>query len=137
MRSAKAKGSKGERELIKFFNENEWSAIRAAGSGSSRYPSPDILAGNALRRVAIECKVTKDTKKYISKIDIKQLLDFARHFGAEAWVGVKLASNEWFFIMPEDMVETPTSRLVSIETVRMKGLTAVELLGLSNNNRNI
>jgi len=54
MRNPKAKGSKGERELIKFFNESGWVAIRSAGSGSSQYPSPDILAGNAMRRLAIE-----------------------------------------------------------------------------------
>ena len=58
----KAKGTRGERELVKAFNENGWVCIRVAGSGSSRYPSPDILAGNAMRRVAIECKVTADNK---------------------------------------------------------------------------
>ena len=61
--NTKAKGTQGERELVKFFNEAGWGCIRIAGSGSSRYPSPDILAGNAVRRVAIECKVTKETKK--------------------------------------------------------------------------
>jgi Holliday junction resolvase len=60
MRNAKAKGSKGERELVAFFNENGWNCVRIAGSGSSKYPCPDILAGNAIRRLAIECKVTKD-----------------------------------------------------------------------------
>ena len=78
MINRKAKGSKGERELVKFFNENEFSCIRAAGSGSSIYPSPDILAGNAIRRLAIECKVTKDQKKYFQNAEIEQLETFSR-----------------------------------------------------------
>ena len=51
----KAIGTKAERELIKmFWKTNSWIAIRAAGSGCSRYPSPDILAGNILRKLAIQ-----------------------------------------------------------------------------------
>ena len=94
--NTKAKGTKGERELIKTFNENGWSAIRSAGSGSSPYPAPDILAGNAVRRLAIECKVTKENKKYLQNAEIDQLQEFSRKFGAEPWVGVKfpvLSSN--------------------------------------------
>ena len=61
-----AKGTNAERELVRLFNELGWGCIRIAGSGSSKYPSPDILAGNALRRIAVECKTTKDNKKYFS-----------------------------------------------------------------------
>ncbi len=100
----KAKGTKGERELVKFFNENNWSCIRIAGSGSSRYPSPDVLAGNAIRRLAIECKVTKDNKKYISKQEIEQLQTFSHKFGAESWIGVKFQGEQWYFLMIEDFV---------------------------------
>ena len=73
MINRKAKGTKGERELVKMFNEAGWAAIRIAGSGSSQYPSPDLLAGNAIRRLAIECKVTKENKKYFQKSEIEQL----------------------------------------------------------------
>ena len=78
----KAKGTRGERELVKAFNENGWACIRVAGSGSSRYPSPDLLAGNAMRRIALECKVTADSKKYLAQEDIEQLQTFAAKFGA-------------------------------------------------------
>jgi len=52
MKDKKAKGSAGEREMVRFFNESGFACIRAAGSGSQRYPSPDILAANAIRRLA-------------------------------------------------------------------------------------
>lgn len=124
----KAKGSKGERELIRFFNENGWSAIRAAGSGSSRFPSPDILAGNAQRRVAIECKVTKEQKKYFSDDEINQLKVFSEKFGAESWIGVKFPNDPWYFLMPEDLEKTGIMWVVSLEAAKRKGLTSEELI---------
>jgi Holliday junction resolvase len=131
MINRKAKGTKGERELVKFFNENNWSCIRIAGSGSSRYPSPDILAGNAIRRLAIECKVTKDNKKYIPKKEIEQLELFSRKFGAESWIGVKFSNEEWYFLMLEDLRDTGISVSVSSELAKLRGLTAEELININ------
>ena len=137
MINRKAKGSKGERELVKFFNENEFSCIRAAGSGSSIYPSPDILAGNAIRRLAIECKVTKDQKKYFQNAEIEQLETFSRNFGAESWVGVKFPDQDWYFLMPEDMQNTGKCKLISLELAQRRGLNKEELLQKSNENRKL
>ncbi len=129
MKSAKAKGSKGERELVKYFNElTPFSAIRVAGSGSSRYPSPDILAGNAIRRLAIECKVTKDKKKYFSNQEIEQLQTFSRKFGAESWVSVKFPDEPWYFIMLEDLDDTGANWAISVDAAKRRGLTKEELI---------
>ena len=128
----KAKGTKGERELVKFFNENSWGCIRIAGSGSSRYPSPDILAGNAMRRLAIECKVTKDKKKYIPKQEIEQLEHFSRKFGAESWVGIKFPGEKWYFLMIEDLKDTGVSLFASLELAKLRGLTGEELIRSEN-----
>ncbi len=127
--NTKAKGTKGERELIKVFNENGWSAIRAAGSGSSPYPSPDILAGNAMRRVAIECKVTKESKKYFPPEELEQLRGFSQKFGAESWIGVKFAREPWYFLLLEDLEQTGSNWAVSLELAKRKGLVVDELLG--------
>jgi holliday junction resolvase Hjr len=124
----KAKGTKAERDLIKSLNESGWSAIRAAGSGSSKYPSPDILAGNAIRRLAIECKVTKDKKKYFSKEEIEQLYVFSRNFGAESWVGIRFAGHDWRFFMLEDLEQTANSYVASWEIAKIRGLELKELL---------
>lgn len=129
MLNRKAKGTRGERELIRIFNERGWSAIRAAGSGSSRYPSPDILAGNAIRRLAIECKVTKDQKKYLTSEEIEQLRVFSQRFGAESWIGVHFPGEEWYFLMLEDLEQTGSSFAASLELARRRGLTVKELLG--------
>jgi len=124
----KAKGSKGERELVKLLHDEGWSCVRIAGSGSSRYPSPDILAGNGHRRMAIECKVTKDKKKYFSKDEIEQLKTFSTNFGAESWVGIRFAGEDWLFFMLEDLTETTASYYATLEMAAMKGLTLTELL---------
>jgi Holliday junction resolvase len=125
----KAKGTKGERELVKFFNENSWSSIRVAGSGSSRYPSPDVLAANAIRRLAIECKVTKDKKKYFQNKEIDQLNEFSTKFGSESWIGVKFPDEPWYFLMPEDLKDTGACWSVSVELAKLRGLTKEELIG--------
>lgn len=127
----KAKGSKGERELVKFFNESGWACLRTPGSGSSRYPSPDIIAANAIRRVAIECKVTKDNKKYFQEAEIEQLRTFSQMFGAESWVSVKFPNDPWYFLTLEDIEKTGKGWAVSLELAKRKGLTAEELIDLS------
>ena len=132
----KAKGTKGERELVHAFNNAGWSCIRVAGSGSSHYPSPDILAGNAIRRVAIECKVTAEQKKYLGKEEIEQLRTFATKFGAESWVGVKFPSEPWYFLMLEDLEDTGNSFAVSLELAKMKGLKIEELMNVEKIGRN-
>jgi Holliday junction resolvase len=60
-----------------------------AGSGSSKYPSPDILAGNNSRKTAIECKASKSAAKYFTKEEISALKEFSTLFGAEPWVAVR------------------------------------------------
>ena len=65
--SLKSKGINAERELVHMFWGENWACLRIAGSGSIKYPSPDLLVGNSLRRLAVECKTTKDSKKYFEK----------------------------------------------------------------------
>ena len=139
----KAKGTRGERELVKFFNEAGWVCIRVAGSGSSRYPAPDLLAGNAIRRLAIECKMVGNDKKYFDRDEIDQLQTFAQKFGAESWIGIRFPAEQWYFLMLEDLEKTGTNWAISLELAKWKGLKFEELieegklLQSSEENRNI
>jgi len=127
--NTKAKGTKGERELVKFFNEAGWACFRAAGSGSSKYPSPDLIAANAIRRLAIECKVTKEQKKYFEASELEQLRTFAQKFGAEGWIGVKFSGEEWYFLMLEDLEQTGNLFAISVELAKRRGLKIEEVMG--------
>jgi Holliday junction resolvase len=126
--STKRKGINAERELIHKFWENNWTAIRVAGSGSSKYPSPDIIAANISRKLAIEAKLTKDDKKYFTKQDIGQILEFSKKFGAEAWLAVKFSKYGWFFLPPSEIEKTKEGFVFSLKKAKLKGLSFNELL---------
>lgn len=124
----KSKGSKAERELLHTFWENGWACVRAAGSGSTTFCSPDLLAGNSVRRLAIECKSTKNSTKYLTKKEVEDLCFFAKKFGAEAWIGIRFPSANWFFLNIEDLKETGKFFSVSTESAKFKGLLFEELI---------
>jgi len=124
----KQKGSNAEREMVHMFWETgNWVAHRIAGSGSNKYPSPDIIASNNIRRVAIEVKTTKKTV-YIPKEEITALKKFSVMFGAEPWVAVKFPRNAWFLITTDDMNETEGNFSVSLELAKQKGLLFEEFV---------
>lgn len=125
----KAKGSNFERDLIHSFFANGWVAMRSAGSGSMQYPSPDILAGNNLRRLAIECKAVNDTKKYFTRKEIDDLVYFANKFGAEAWVAVRFDRIDWFFLNIDDLELKDKSYFVDVIIAKRKGLDFNTLIG--------
>jgi holliday junction resolvase Hjr len=124
----KAKGTKAERELIHMFWEKGWAALRVAGSGSIRYPSPDIIAGNNLRKLAVECKAVAGMTKYISLEQVEELNSFARIFGAEPWIGVRFDKMNWYFIGTADLVKTESSAKISIEEAKRMGLLFEEMI---------
>lgn len=124
----KSKGTNFERELIHAFWKNNWSAIRSAGSGSQKYPSPDILAGNNIRKLAIECKVTKASRQYLTKKEIAELQEFSTIFGAESWVAVKFNNVDWYFLNLEDLEDSGNNFVVSIPTAKRRGLSFEELV---------
>jgi len=108
----KTKGSNAERELVVMFHGKEWSAIRVAGSGRMNFPSPDVLAGNGSRVLAIECKSTKHPHQYFEAEQIAQLLEFSEKFGAEPWLAVKF-STEWHFLGVDDLSKTKSGKFVA------------------------
>ena len=129
---SKRKGTRAERELIHmFFDSNEWIAVRAAGSGSTPLPCPDIIVGNGKRILAIECKSLSDNVKYFKKEELADLLEFSRKFGAEAWVGIRFDHIGWFFLPPERLEFTKGGTpSISIEEARKNGIKFEDLLKL-------
>jgi len=107
--SLKSKGSNAERELLhKFWNTGLWCAVRVAGSGSMKYPGPDLLVGSKdkNRRLAIECKTTKGGKIYLNDYDIEKLKEFSNIFDARACFAVKFQKKDWRFLSLEDLKKT-------------------------------
>ena len=130
MINRKAKGTNGERYLLHKFWDNGWACLRTAGSGSMSFPAPDLIAGNNIRRVAVECKITKDESKYLSKEEIENLKKFSNYFGAEPWIAVKLASNPWYFLMIEDLHTTDKNFVATKEICESKGILIEEFFSI-------
>lgn len=124
----KSKGSVAERELMHKFWASGWAAVRAAGSGSTQFPCPDLIVGNNLRKLALEVKTTKDKKKYFPKQEIADLKYFSQKFGAEPWVVIKFDREDYYFITLEDLEETTASFVASLELAKRRGLLFEEII---------
>ena len=127
---SKSKGSRLERELIKkFYDTGIFIPIRAAGSGSTPLPCPDLLVGGKGRVLAIECKGGKSSR-YIDKKQISELKEFAERFGAEPWVGARFNNTEWLFLRIEDLKESKTGNnfVIDINFARKNGIKFEDLI---------
>ena len=127
--NAKSKGSNAERELIHMFWGNKWAALRVAGSGSMSYPCPDIIASNATRTLAIECKSSGELSRNLPKAQVEDLIVFAKMFGAEPWIGARFNDMKWAFFSIDDLKKSEKGFSVSVKMVKEKGLTFEQLLG--------
>ena len=132
--SKKSKGINAERELLHKFWGNGFVAMRAPASGAIRYQCPDLLVGNALRKLAIECKSTSSDKQYISSEQIASLKKFSEIFGAEPWVAVRFSlnmsdSSGWYFISLDDLKETEGKNyVVSLALAKARGILFEEMV---------
>ena len=126
--SSKSKGSKAERELLHLFWSKGLGCIRSAGSGSMKYPGPDLIVSNKVRVLAIECKSTKKTKKYLDKYDVEQLKEFCDIFGAEPWFALRFARKDWLFLSLDDIEKTENGYVIDLEVAERKGLLIDELI---------
>jgi Holliday junction resolvase len=128
--TARIKGSRAERELFHLLWDNAWSVVRVAGSGSTTRPAPDLLAGNGLKSVAIECKSTKDEKKYFERKEIEELLEFADKFGAEAWAALRFDNKGWWFIEAAKLKKSKGDNFfISLNHLKREGLVFDEFIG--------
>lgn len=132
MINSKKKGTDAERDLIHLFWKNNWAAIRAAGSGSTRYPCPDILVSNGFKIVAIEIKIINSEYKFFYKKEIEELVEFSKKFGAMPFVAVKFKSHPWLFIPVDDLFESKQGYRIKLEEGNMKGLLFEEFVDLIN-----
>ncbi len=126
--SSKSKGSQAERELLHMFWSRNWACLRSAGSGSMKYPGPDLIVSNKARVLAIECKSTKKKKKYLEEYDMNQLRDFCNIFGAEPWFAVRFARKEWLFLSLEDIEKTENGYVIDTKVAERRGLLIDELI---------
>ena len=124
------KGSRSERELFHLLWKHFGPCVRSAGSGSTTKPSPDLLASNGSRTLAIECKSTKAKKLYIPLKEIDELLLFSSSFNAEAWLAVRFDNKGWYFIQAKNLTKSKgDSFSISYSELLKNGLVFNEFVG--------
>ena len=126
---AKQKGSNAERELIHLFWATKvWTACRVAGSGSMKYPAPDIIANKAGVNLAIECKATSSKYQYLERREVDELVEYAKTAGARPLIAVRFDRSPWRFLNPFDLEKTAQNFVVTPELAVRRGLLFEELV---------
>ena len=129
----KAKGSRLERELLHMFFKEGFSPMRAAGSGSTPLPCADLIVAGKGRILAIECKGGKG-KRYISKKQVDELVEFSKNFNAEPWIATRFDNHQWWFIEIDVLKKSKSGNyIISLEESKRIGRTFEEILDYNPN----
>lgn len=78
--------------------------MRAAGSGTSVFPVPDVIAVKDGRVIIVECKTTKKDRLSL-KGAMMQLKQFADISGGEAYIAIRFHRKEMRFYPLEKMLQ--------------------------------
>ncbi len=124
----KNKGTRFERHLINEFWKRGFAAVRIAGSGVMPHPSPDIIASNGRKFLAIEVKMRSRLPLYLSEDEMRQLEEFAEVFGAEPVIAFKIPRKEWRFFHVELLVKTKKGYKIDEENYLL-GLSIDDVVG--------
>ncbi len=102
-RTAKARGSAAERELLHKLHDCGWAVVRAAGSGSTSVEAPDVIAGKKGMFLAIEIKYCSKERQYLRYEEIIDLIEFATRASCEAWIAVRYIRKGWTFVKAAEL----------------------------------
>lgn len=120
--SNKAKGSRVERELVEYFTENNWRAVRVAGSGvKDESPCDMIAAKSGKRGYVVEVKSSKKDRIYISKEQIEDFVKFSHMIGLSAVIAVRFNYEGWIFINPNQLDDTGKYWVISLAKAKSEG----------------
>ena len=129
----KEKGSKVERELFQMFIDNNYRAVRVAGSGIMEYADCDILAGKAGgKKFCIEVKSSKKPVKYIEKKQISNFMIFSEIFGLKPVIAIRFNREGWFFFNPlkqKILKDSGKNFAIRLEKVKKKGKKFSQFFG--------
>lgn len=123
-----SKGANAERELMRLFFEAGFSVVRIAGSGVSPLPAPDIVALKKGRIIAVECKARKSKNLAIELQQMRDLVEWAKTAGGEAFVGWKVPRKGWFFLTPGQLHNTGKFFAISLKDAELKGITLQSII---------
>ncbi len=123
------KGANAERELIRTLWGMGFASLRAAGSGVTPLPSPDIVALGNRKIIAFECKAWNSS--YLS-LSIEQFLttkQWAKIAGADFFVAWKVPKKGWLFLKPEHFTRNEKNFAISLKKANASAVDLNMVLG--------
>ncbi|MBR9707295.1 MAG: Holliday junction resolvase [Candidatus Diapherotrites archaeon] len=124
----KQRGSTAERELQRMFYNEGYAVIRAAGSGSSTMPCPDIFVLKGDKRYAIECKYVQANNLALAKEQIDKLVEFSAKSYSPLIVAWKIPLKGWQFLNISDLNKTPKFYTINQTDAIAKSITFETLI---------
>ena len=126
---SKVKGIAYERELFHMFWDNGFAVVRAAGSGSTPMPSPDLIAGNPKKLLAIECKSLKSKSKHFNNEEISQLKQFSSLINATPIIAMRFSNEDWYFLDANKLEKNKGGNYtISLNLCQKRGVRFEELI---------
>ena len=116
----KEKGANAERELYQLFIDNNFRAVRVAGSGMMENTACDLIAGKKGKKYCIEVKASKKPCKYITKKQIEDFMIFSEIFGLKPVIAVRFNHQGWFFLSPSQLEDSGKNWCITLETCQKK-----------------
>lgn len=123
------KGANAERELAAILYANGFAVIRAAGSGVTKMPCPDVIALSVKKKLAFECKAWKSNYLNISIEQFRDLLEWKKKSSSELYFAWKVPNKGWFFLTPLLFKQNPKGFAVSRKKALLKALDLNVVIG--------
>jgi Holliday junction resolvase len=122
-----------------MFVDNNYRAVRVAGSGTMENADCDLIAGNLNKRdkYCIEAKSSKKPVKYITKDQVNRFITFSEIFSLKPVIAVRFNRLGWFFLNPKDMKDSGKNWVVNLETAQKKGKKFSQFFGEKIKNGNL
>jgi Holliday junction resolvase len=123
------KGADAERELIHMLYDLGFSVVRAAGSGATALPAPDLIAMRAGRCIAFESKAWDAAYLNIPNDQMNELKGWCSRAGAELVVAWKIPRAGWLFLKAEDFVDTGKNHAITRKNAESRAINISVLAG--------
>lgn len=107
--TAYRKGANFERALVRQFWDSGWIALRTAGSGSSKFLIPDVVAIKDKDVIILECKTTTKDRLSLKK-EILDLSELAKRTGARVYLAIKFHREKPRFYRVDSLKSNTVSK---------------------------
>ena len=123
------KGANAERELIKILWNNGFATLRAAGSGVTPLPSPDLVALSSKKKLGFECKAWNSSYLNLSIEQFLTTKQWCNIAGADFFVAWKIPNKGWLFIKPENFSRRDKNFTISLKKAHSVSVPLTVILG--------